>query len=151
MSLMVFVIGPGLRCYDCGQRQMVPLWRGYNAQISITSDIITTSTALCPIPRNMLESSREFKNHFMRFGGFHQVIGYLTSVGKVWESAGTCYPILTSMPKDMILQGKDFHRGIRTFILAYESLRRLRFEGFLQWSTDHNQFIPLKWWNSFLQ
>ena len=104
---------PNTNIYS-GQRQMVPLWRGHNAQISKTFDIITTSTALCPIPRNMLESSRELKSHFMRFGGFRQVTGYFTSVGKVWESAGTCYPILTWYIKARHIFVKRFTTGLKS-------------------------------------
>ena len=85
----------------------------------------------------------------MRLGGFHQVACYLSSVGKVWGSAGLKDMLANSDvyaegTVDMILQGKEFNRGIRAFILAYEAMSQLRFECFLLWLRDHKKVIPEK-------
>ena len=72
----------------------------------------------------------EFNNHFVRLGGFHGEICYLSSLGKIWGSAGLKDMLVNSDvyaegTVDMILQGKEFNRGIRAFILAYETLSQL--------------------------
>ena len=69
----------------------------------------------------------EFNNHFVCLGGFHCEICYLSSLGKIWESAGLKDIIVNSDVYAegtlyMILQGKEFNRGIQTFILTYETL-----------------------------
>ena len=60
-------------------------------------------------------------------GRFHCEICYLSSLGKIWESAGLKDIIVNSDVYAegtlyMILQGKEFNRGIQTFILTYETL-----------------------------
>ena len=49
--------------------------------------------------------------------GFYGEICYLSSLGKIWGSAGLKYMIVnsdvyTEVTVDMILQGKEFNRGI---------------------------------------
>ena len=39
---------------------------------------------------------------------------------------------------DMILQGKDFNRGIRVFFVAYEVLSQTIFENFLLWMEQNS-------------
>ena len=72
----------------------------------------------------------EFNNHFVCLGGFYGEICYLSSLRKIWGSAGLKDMLVNSDVYAegsvyMILQGKEFNRGIRAFILAYETLSQL--------------------------
>ena len=72
-----------------------------------------------------------FKNHFTRMGGFHGACSFNGVVGMVWGSAGLkdlfvdsgTYAEGTTI---LILMGKEFNRGLRFFVLGYETFSQLR-------------------------
>ena len=75
----------------------------------------------------------EFNNYFVHLGGFHGEICYLFSLGNIWGSAGlkdmlVYSDVYAEGTVDMIFQGKEFNRGIRAFILAYETLSQLSYD-----------------------
>ena len=98
-----------------------------------------------------MEQTRRVEDHHVRLGGFHGVSSLLSSYGKIWGSAGlrdllSNSDVYAEGTVDMILQGKDFNRGVRAFILAYEALAQLRFEGFIKWLEENQQKISQSVW-----
>ena len=87
--------------------------------------------------------------------GFYGKICYLSSLGKIWGSAGLKDMIVnsdvyTEVTVDMILQGKEFNRGIHAFILSYETLSQLRCEEFLEWIQENKHVISQSVWDQLI-
>ena len=69
-----------------------------------------------------------FRNHTVRLGGFHTLSCYIAAIGKLWGDGGLKYLLVDSSvyaigTVDQMLNGKEFNRATRAFVLAYEALR----------------------------
>ena len=77
-----------------------------------------------PCEEIIFDKNEWFDNHVMRMGGFHKISSYNGSVGKLWDSTGlkdllVQLDVYAEGTVDLILQEKEFNRGIRAYILAY--------------------------------
>jgi hypothetical protein len=83
-----------------------------------------------------------FKTHILRLGGFHTLSCFIASIGKLWGDAGLSdllidTSVYASATTDQMLAGKQFNRGVRGLMLAYEALSALRLaSSFFLWCSD---------------
>lgn len=96
-----------------------------------------------------------FHNHILRLGGFHTLACYIASVGKLWGSGGLSDLLIDSSTyaaatADQMLAGKQFNRGVRGLMLAYEALSSLRLLSFFRWCEENELLnaVPDEFWTT---
>lgn len=84
----------------------------------------------------------EFQNMVVRLGGFHILLNFLGTIGKMCASSGlaeliTEAAIYSDSTTSSVLKGKQYKRGVRIHKLVHESLARLEWVEFEQFIANH--------------
>jgi hypothetical protein len=84
-----------------------------------------------------------FRNHTVRLGGFHTLSCYIAAIEKLWGDGGLKDLLVDSSvyaagTVDQILNGKEFNRATRAFVLAYEALSVSWLSAFFSWCNEND-------------
>ena len=86
----------------------------------------------------------------MRLGGMHLTMTFLASIGKLYSDGGLLAILTDSDVYDqatarLMLQGKQYSRGVRGMKLVLEALHRLYFNALLYWLHQQNVSQMSSW------
>ena len=84
-----------------------------------------------------------FRDHTVRLGGFHTLSCYIATIGKLWGDGGLKDLLVDSSvyaagTVDQMLNGKEFNRATRAFVLAYEALSVSWLSAFFSWCNKND-------------
>lgn len=86
----------------------------------------------------------QYKDTIIRLGGFHILLNFLGTVGKMCASAGlpqliTESSIYSETTTNSVIKGKQFSRGVHIHKLVHETLSRLQWDEFEQYVAGEGQ------------
>ena len=90
----------------------------------------------------------EFSNTIIRMGGFHIILNYLATIGKMHESSGLREILVESgvyseVTANQILSGKQYNRAVRGHKIIYEALYRMLLHAFQDHALADGEADPL--------
>ena len=111
------------------------------------TSVITFDEAIyCKAKEIQWRCPEEFSDLVLRLGGFHMVLVFLASIGKLYQSSGLEDILIESdtygaTTVDQFLKGKSYNRGVRAHKLVLEALSRLRWKAFGEWLVTSSDII----------
>ena len=90
----------------------------------------------------------EFEHTYIKMGGFHIMVNYLSALGSMHESSGLRQLLIeaglySNVTVNQIFDGKHYNRAVRTQKLLYEVLYRKKLQSVVEWMKRTEQADPL--------